>query len=372
MKSQYETITSIQMYSLSPTKLPDLVTLADIGRGLYADVFSKEDPLLHNKTYGVIQNPQVRRRKGKRPLIPTAPASKFQPVKEQAKAVPSKTPAAPTTLKKEETASRPSSRDSTSTRDSKQPTLKRGASDLFKAFAKSKPPKLTDNSQSTNNEDTKMSDAPTPKLDDDDEGESEDEALFLDTGTRQPAKKRTSDIQKQREDKAAKLRKLMESDDDDVPAVPKVEDAAAKASRPIATDKADGDEEEEGVTWSDSENESKSKAKKEKEAPPEPSGPRRRRGKRKVMKKRTMKDEDGYLVTKEEPVWESFSESEPEAVEEKRPVVSALKSGAPGGGKSQASQSQSQSQSQKSAGGAGAKGGAKKGKGDIMSFFGKK
>ncbi len=30
------------------------------------------------------------------------------------------------------------------------------------------------------------------------------------------------------------------------------------------------------------------------------------------MKKKTTKDEDGYLVTKEEAVWESFSEDEPE------------------------------------------------------------
>jgi DNA polymerase delta subunit 3 len=38
----------------------------------------------------------------------------------------------------------------------------------------------------------------------------------------------------------------------------------------------------------------------------------RRRGRRKVMKKKTVKDEDGFLVTTEEPAWESFSEEEPE------------------------------------------------------------
>jgi len=54
----------------------------------------------------------------------------------------------------------------------------------------------------------------------------------------------------------------------------------------------------------------------------------RRRGRRQVMKKKTAKDEDGYLgksspkntvfnslitqVTKQEAVWESFSEDEPE------------------------------------------------------------
>jgi DNA polymerase delta subunit 3 len=37
----------------------------------------------------------------------------------------------------------------------------------------------------------------------------------------------------------------------------------------------------------------------------------RRRGRRKVNKKVQVKDEDGYLVTKLEPAWESFSEEEP-------------------------------------------------------------
>ena len=37
---------------------------------------------------------------------------------------------------------------------------------------------------------------------------------------------------------------------------------------------------------------------------------RRRRGKRLVTKKTTGKDEKGYLVTKTEKIWESFSEEE--------------------------------------------------------------
>lgn len=41
--------------------------------------------------------------------------------------------------------------------------------------------------------------------------------------------------------------------------------------------------------------------------------PRRRRGKRKVMRKVHVKDEDGYLCTREEAVWESYSEDEPES-----------------------------------------------------------
>lgn len=106
----------------------------------------------------------------------------------------------------------------------------------------------------------------------------------------------------------------------------------------------------------------------EPEAKPEPEEPKhevtvsngRRRGKRKVMKKKTKKDEEGYLgeysfcvrpaqylltdsVTVEEPVWESFSEDEPAAPPKKKPALSST----------------------------GSKG-KKAGQGNIMSFFSKK
>lgn len=82
------------------------------------------------------------------------------------------------------------------------------------------------------------------------------------------------------------------------------------------------------------------------------------------MKKRTVKDDEGYLgkfslstiaiikltdgtVTKEEPVWESFSEDEP--VEKPKPRAQA---------------SSASTKAKKPA--------AKAGQGNIMSFFGKK
>ena len=71
----------------------------------------------------------------------------------------------------------------------------------------------------------------------------------------------------------------------------------------------------------------------------------RRRGRRKVMKKKTMKDAEGYLVTKEEPAWESFSE------EDKPPPAQKPKVQV-GGVKGKATSSA-------------------KGQGNLMSFFGK-
>jgi len=248
----------------------------------------------------------------------------------------------------------------TSTSSTKQPTLKRDTSDIFKSFAKARPkPKdeKKDTDASTNGdspaqsgpEDVKMTDA-------DEEGESEDEALFLDTNTRKPAKKRTSeegDLKMDKDERAAKLRKMMDSDDESeqIPAKTNVKKEEAN----------DKEAEDADVAWSESDSEKpkalkqdKTYAKEELEAVS--TEPTRRRGRRKVMKKRTMKDEEGYLVTKEEAVWESFSEDEP-ASQPKPKTAFPTKT---------QSQPKSSSGTGKASGKAAGKGG------NIMSFFGKK
>lgn len=64
----------------------------------------------------------------------------------------------------------------------------------------------------------------------------------------------------------------------------------------------------------------------------------RRRGRRRVMKKKQVKDEDGYLVTREEAVWESFSEEEPEPKKVKpAPKAASTAKGKKAGGKGQGS-----------------------------------
>jgi DNA polymerase delta subunit 3 len=116
----------------------------------------------------------------------------------------------------------------------------------------------------------------------------------------------------------------------------------------------------------DAENESDSKA--EAQTKPEPEetitvSDGRRRGRRRVMKKKTVQDEEGYLgvfeypkpkldqklteftVTREEAAWESFSEEEPAPKKAKvsaAPTTAKTKKAAP------------------------------KGQGNIMSFFSKK
>ncbi|KIY03978.1 uncharacterized protein Z520_00670 [Fonsecaea multimorphosa CBS 102226] len=383
MKEDYETITSIHIYSLSPARIQDLVALTDISRGLFTNGLEDEN----GKIYGMIQNPDVRRRKGRRPGIPGGPASKSQPVKEETKRsslshtkpTPKGAYSAPPV--KTEESSRPSSRDSPSISSSTKqpPTLKRNGSDLFRAFAKHGPRKSTPTAATPQpnspDQDTTMNDA--------DEGESEDEALFLDTGTRKSAitsKKRTSDAKKEREDKAAKLRKMMESDDEEEAAAPSVEKATglqtdeppaakkgtdADADAGADTDAKDDDAAAEQVAWSESDSEKKQASKDKSEQDAATDAPkRRRRGKRKVMQKRTTK-EDGYLVTREEAVWESFSEDEPEPAQAavKKEAVSAAPKSTPKTTQSQGPTPQSQKPSAKKKGGGG---------GNIMSFFGKK
>ena len=364
MKAQYESVSSIHVYSLSPHRLQDLQSLTDVGRDLFSTVFIKEDPLLHNKNYGVIQNSGVRRRTGKRPPISEAPAPKFKAVVEEPK-MSTAAPVAATTSKlppalKKEDSSRPNSAGSTTTASStNQPILKRDTSDIFKSFSKARSkPKIEQQGSSASNgadspaqsgpEDIKMTDA-------DEEGESEDEALFLDTNTRKPAKKRPSedgDLRKDREDRAAKLRKMMDSDDEEIPA----NKQAKEDDEP--SQKEDKDAEDADVVWSDSDTERREGPKAEtlvNEVSETTSiEPTRRRGKRKVMKKRTTKDEEGYLVTKEEAVWESFSEDEP--VSQPKPKASF----------STKPQSQSKASGGKVAGKTAGKGG------NIMNFFGKK
>lgn len=352
VRAQFETITSIHIYSLSPGRIPDLQSLSDTARSIFADHHSKQDPLIHNKDYGIIQNPHVRRRKGKRPMNVNAPQPKIQPAKEE-----KPNPTVKQEPKNEDTStSRPSSRDSTATQESSsktKPALKRDGSSLFKAFAKqSAKPKLerkdTSASAASSNTDAKMGGM------EDEEGQSEDEAIFLDTGTTK-SKKRPAEVQKEKEERQAKLRKMMEDDDEEETEVPKVEDAvedkneppAAMSGKDAIAPSGDGD----NVEWSDSDTENK---RKEAEVKTEP---KRRRGRRKVMKKRTMKDDEGFLVTREEEAWESFSEDEPEQT--KKPVVAAPKSSAPSKPSSQ------KSSAPKSSGTAGKKK-------DIMSFFGKK
>ena len=164
--------------------------------------------------------------------------------------------------------------------------------------------------------------------DDDDDDEEDDDHLLVAASKKVDNEKpaEATEAQKAKEQRERKLREMMDVDDDeameDAPDSPVQEEI--DDSKAIDTAKKPSDEPTEQATSHDG----------------------RRRGRRRVMKKKTYTDEAGYLVTKEEAEWESFSEDEPPALKSKSSFQST------GGGSKKKAQG--------------------KGQGNIMSFFGKK
>ncbi|TVY18646.1 DNA polymerase delta subunit 3 [Lachnellula arida] len=293
--------------------------LDDVTREMQ-ELCATEDPLESASKYGSIASKNVKRRAARRPPPVAAPVpavkpkpsetkeppKSSKPVKEEPKSQPSnandffgkgKVKAKPAAT------SKPSSKESTPN----PPTLKKESSSIFKSFAKAKPkPKPEE-----------VADEPMKDVSDD------EEETYVPPP---PSKEIVDSDRKSRKEREAVLKKMMEEDDDD-------EEPAVATPELV--------EEEEPVE------EPKPKAEsEEKEEPPVVSGGRRR-GRRRVMKKKTVKDDEGYLVTKEEMAWESFSEDEPAPAPKPRVQSSSTTTKAK-------------------------KPAAKTGQGSIMSFFGKK
>ncbi|KAJ5873951.1 uncharacterized protein N7529_002381 [Penicillium soppii] len=321
-KLTFQSISTIHIYSLEPTTLPDLNVLVDASREI-ANTHAQEDPLECGKQWGMIQSLNVKRRTGARPPSAPTPATRVPAAKPSPSiesTVPAKRPLQKEAPPANAEASKPddSKSQSSSTTNSqatsktsgKPAPPKREKSNLFSSFAKAKP----------------KAKAPTPAepaaqdvvLDDASEEEEEAEELFPDS-----TDKATIATRESRKEREERLKKMMDDDEADDEEMPDAEEEPEREPTPI-------------------------------EQPP-PSKPAelkehvtvnggRRRGKRQVMKKTTVKDEEGFLVTREEPTWESFSEDEP--APKKKPAVNVPK------GKAGKAQGQ--------------------GQGNIMSFFGKK
>ena len=278
MKSQYENITSIHIYSIGPHPLKDLHVLSDITREIQVLTVS-EDPLEHNATYGTIVNPLVKRRQNRRPP-PAAAAKTVAPVAKP-KSVESANllTKTSTATKQEGTASQsaatkdffgkgkekskaasesgPGSKESTPAPPAK---LKKESSSIFKSFAKT--PKVKRENAA---EDVSMK-----GMDDDDDDEEETYVPPVQvkkekvTGAEESAGDRKS-----RKEREAALKQMMEeSDEEEVVPTPETEEEEVILEKEVPA------------------------------AEPEPvttvSGGRRR-GKRRLMQKKTVKDDEGYL-----------------------------------------------------------------------------
>jgi DNA polymerase delta subunit 3 len=271
-KTDFEEIQSIFVYSLEPGPLKDFQLLTQCNCEVTKE-FWTEDPLQAYPKYGLITNKDVRRRTGKRPLPPVAPtaaSSKPQP----AKSAPPKD--APAASKKEEPA-KPSASAKLAT-TSKPPALKRQSSDLFKSFAKSKPPKLKTSDSNATSASGSANQSPVEKEDEAMQGMSDDEAASdIDEEMLEAQAEKAEQARKARKEKEARLRQMMDEEEDEDEDMQDADGGAEPATEPVdestALDQPEEPEKKEEVSISNG----------------------RRRGRRKVMKKRTYKDEDGYL-----------------------------------------------------------------------------
>jgi DNA polymerase delta subunit 3 len=265
------------MYSLAPGPQRDVSLLYDVAKSL-AEYTSKEDPLTAGEKYGTIRNLNVRRRdrqaRPKPGSYTTSQPTKAQPivpVKSEPSAAKKPSPfevaAAAAKLKKQPSSQTPSSSETpTSSAAKPTPALKRGGSgSIMQSFAKAKPPKPKP--EPKKEEDTEMA------LSDDGEADDEDIA-------KEKAEYKDSDaVRKSRKQREEELRRMMEDDDEEE----KSEEEPA-------------DEEMEEAPEPEPEPEEEPKEKEEEPAETTTTITNgRRRGKRKVMKKERVMDEQGYL-----------------------------------------------------------------------------
>ncbi|ETS75843.1 hypothetical protein PFICI_12787 [Pestalotiopsis fici W106-1] len=321
---QYEEVTSIHVYSLAPHPLKDLQLLVDTAQTV-ARMTLEEDSTGSGNVYGMIANPGVRKRERKGGMPKAAPAVPIVKAEPKAQVKQESQPAVkeePKTLKTAPTKEMKGPVATAAKKAAAAPALKRqgssgGIGQMFaKAAAKPKKPapRTTSNTPS-------VIDTPSPALSDEGEDDSEMPDVKPDPVAAQARKSRQNE-----------LRKMMEESDEEI--------------EPKAETPAEEPEEEE------MEEIPAEPAPKADEGPSEvvsSTGNGRKRGKRRVSKKVTKMDDQGYLITSQELAWESFSEDE-----------------APPPLKTKVEKTEKPAPAAK-----GKKGGAK-GQGSIMSFFAKK
>jgi DNA polymerase delta subunit 3 len=267
--------------------LKDLQMLSDVNREVQQLCIS-EDVLEFAPKYGTITNKNAKRRTSRRPPPPGAAPlpTKAGPLKPKTEVKEALKPAAKQENKSSQsstaqdffgkgkakekvksTGSAPSSKESTPVpaAAAAPPALKRDNSSIFKSFAKAKPKLKREETDSSAAADSPAEDSPMKDVSDDEEEtyvppvvtEKDKEVLDTDRAAR-----------KARE---AALKAMMDdSDEEEAPVLAKKETKAEKVEKDDVEMKE-----------------------------PTPAAPvvtdGRRRGRRRVMKKRTVKDEDGYL-----------------------------------------------------------------------------
>ncbi|KAK4210418.1 DNA polymerase subunit Cdc27 [Rhypophila decipiens] len=347
---QYDEVSSIHVYSLGPNPVKDLALLADAAQQALA-LNNNESQTL------VITNSNMRRRERKGAVSQSvsstigAKAGKQEPkaVKSEPMAAKSDPKSAlskafasakPKTEPKNEVKEEPKSEKAEPSKSAPAalekktaPAPKRGGSNtssIMQAFSKAttKKYKKAETSQPAT---PSGEDSSAQPMSDDGEDDSEVQPAPRGTGGRKTRKEREEE-----------LKRMMEEDDDEDE---DDDESDKRADSPV----------EEPMDETVDEPAAPEPAAAEPAEAETTSANGRRRGKRKVMRKKQIMDDQGYLVTIQEAAWESFSEDE--APPATKPKISSAASSAPASQTSKAKK--------------GAKG-SQGTQGSIMSFFSKK
>ncbi|KAK3944804.1 hypothetical protein QBC46DRAFT_455861 [Diplogelasinospora grovesii] len=283
--AEYEEVSSIHVYSIGPHVSKDMELLSEVAREAL-NLGAGKDAAAERKLRGPIFNPRAKRRERKEALAQkkaeakpvTAAFLKSAGAEPKVKEEPKP---APTKAKEEEKIAQPASDTEKKAvlPAAKKPTpaLKRGgssSSSIMQAFSKTKPP--------TKAKKAETSQPATPSGDDShpmsDDGEDDSAEMPQPKAPENPGRK----SKREREEE---LRRMMEEDDDD-------EEEEEKAESPAPEEEPEEPAAPEPV----------------KEEPAEvvaASGDGRRRGKRKVMRKKQIMDDQGYLA---KPSWDMNQE----------------------------------------------------------------
>ncbi|KHN99301.1 DNA polymerase subunit Cdc27 [Metarhizium album ARSEF 1941] len=280
----YTSVTSIHMYGLSPSTMKDF--------WVYEEAVNKSDVLVDNRKQvglhdkcGTIRNPHMRLRDQKSQLGSFS-SGYGHSVKqgESGQAIPG------------------TGKGIEPQRQGKQPVTKR--KEVFSTSNRSAPKtilqsfaKTSTNTSAKSMQHVEQADEHTTVLSDDGEPDDSD-ALPSKSGSVLHSKMRS------RKDREDDLRRMMEE-----------EDCEEEQGEPIEfTPKAEAEESLDPEASPDAEPEtemlSTEQAYKEPSETISSSGDGRRRGKRRVLKKKRILDDQGYMVTIQEQGWESFSEDE--------------------------------------------------------------
>lgn len=286
--SEYRTVDSIHVYSLAPAPQRDLSALSELSRSLL-EYSIKEDSTKAAQKYGIIGNPDVRRRnrneRAKEPAPsaaaipkPATPAIKTESIaKPTASQATSKIKQEPPAEDPSSTAAKPTASAAKTGTAKPAPALKRGASGgIMQSFAKaaSKPQKPK---KEPEKEDSSMAMS--------DDGEADDDDV-IPAAKKRPVKDPET-LRRIKQEREAELRRMMEEDDDDEEEEEEAEEEKVKSE----------DEEMEEAPEPEPEPEPEAK-KEEEEGPSEVVSATengRRRGKRRVMLKKRIKDDEGYM-----------------------------------------------------------------------------